>query len=125
MKLAYCRPATAAPDFKPRTRADVRLCLEQCHADLAHQPASVARRFDRLLRRFARALEGGDAGSRAARQAADALHAQARQLEEMVAWLAALRRSHPESLQLQRNMARLLHEVFRTPEWRRRFIEGL
>ncbi|MBB4198531.1 hypothetical protein GGD83_002332 [Rhodoblastus sphagnicola] len=115
MKLAYCRPATAAPDLEPRTRTDVRLCLEQCHGDLAHQPASVARRLDRLLRRFSGSLE----------QDGHDLFAQARQLEEMVAYLAAFRRSHEETLRLQRNMTRLLHEVFRTPEWRRRFIAGL
>jgi len=115
MKLAYCRPATAAPDLKLTSRADVRLCLEQCRADIAHQPASVARRLNRLLRRFARSLEhdGHD------------LFAQAHQLEETVAWLASVRSSQAETLRLQRHMTRLMHEVFRTPEWRRRFIPGL
>jgi hypothetical protein len=120
MKLAYCKPATAAPDSKPQNRTDVRLCLEQCHADIAQQPASVARRMNRLLRRFAKALEGG-----ALENGGADLFRQARQLEDMVAWLAALRVGHADTLRLQRNLARLLHEVFRTPEWRRPLIAGL
>jgi phytoene dehydrogenase-like protein len=115
MKLAYCKPATAAPDLKPQNWTDVRLCLEQCHASVAHQPDSVARRLNRLLKRFAKALEHGG----------DDLFAQARHLEETVAWLAALRGTHEETLRLQRSLARLMHEVFRTPEWRRALITGL
>jgi len=57
MKLAYCKPATAAPDNKPQTRTDGRLYLERCRADVAHQPPRVARRLDRLLRSFAKTLE--------------------------------------------------------------------
>jgi len=120
MKLAYCKPATAAPDLKPQNWTDVRLCLEQCQASVAHQPERVGRRLNRLLRRFARTLErdsldhgGGD------------LFKQARQLEEMVAWLVALRRSDEETQRLQRSLARLMHEVFRTPEWRRPLIAGM
>ena len=115
MKLAYCKPATAAPDNKPQTRTDGRLYLERCRADVAHQPPRVARRLDRLLRSFAKTLEWGG----------DNLLLQARQLEEMVAYLAAVRRSHQETHRLQRYLTRLLHEVFRTPEWRRPSIAGL
>ena len=115
MKLAYCKPATAAPDIKSQTRMDVCLCLEHCHADVTHQPASVARRLNRLLRSFAKTLERGG----------DNLLLQARRLEEMVGYLAALRQDHQETQRLQRNLTRLLHEVFRTPDWRRQFIAGL
>jgi len=115
MKLAYCKPATAAPDLKPQNWTDVRLCLEQCQASVALQPNGVARRLNRLLRRFARTLEHGG----------DDLFAQARRLEEMVAWLTTLRRTHEETLRLQRSLTRLMHEVFRTPEWRRPLIAGL
>jgi phytoene dehydrogenase-like protein len=115
MKLAYCTPAAAAPGLKPQTRTDVRLCLEQCHADLAQQPPSVSRRLGRLFRRFARALEHGG----------DDLFQQARRLEETVAYVAALSQTDEDAARLQRNTTRLLHEIFRTPEWRRRFIPGL
>jgi len=115
MKLAYCKPATAATDIKPLTRADVGLCLEQCHADVAHQSASVARRLNRRLRSFAKTRERGG----------DNLLLQARQLEEMVGYLAAFRQGHQETQRLQRNLTRLLHEAFRTPEWRRPLIAGL
>lgn len=120
MKLAYCKPANAAPDLKPQNWTDVRLCLEQCQASAAHQPARVARRLNRLLRRFAGTLERD-----ALKHGRDDLFAQARQLEELVAWLAAVRRTHEETLRLQRSLTRLMHEVFRTPEWRRSLIAGL
>ncbi|MCW2285480.1 hypothetical protein M2323_003377 [Rhodoblastus acidophilus] len=120
MKLAYCKPAGAAPDFKPHQWTDVRLCLEQCRASAAHQPERVARRLEQMLRRFAGALEKD-----AVEQNGHDLFAQARRLEEMVAWLVDMRRTHEETLCLQRNLTRLMHEVFRTPEWRRSQIQGL
>ncbi len=83
-------------------------------------PQRVARRLDRVLRRFAGALE-----TDASEQDGHDLFAQARQLEEMVAWLVAMRRTHEETLRLQRNLTRLMHEVFRTPEWRRSQIQGM
>jgi hypothetical protein len=120
MKLAYCKPATAAPDFKPQNWTDVRLCLEQCRDSATHQPVRVARRLDRLLRRFAGALEQD-----LLEQDGRDLFAQARKLEETVAWLVVLRPTHEDTLRLQRNLTRLMHEVFRTPEWRRSQIAGM
>jgi hypothetical protein len=106
--------------MKPQNWTDVRLCLEQCQASIAHQPDRVARRLSRLLRRFAKTLERD-----ALEHAGGDLYAQARQLEEIVAWLAALRGTHEETLRLQRRLTRLMHEVFRTPEWRRSLIRGM
>ena len=120
MKLAICKPVAAAPDLKPQAWTDVRLCFEQCQADAAHQPARVARRLNRLLRRFASTLERS-----APERGGDDLFAQARHLEELVAYIAEMRRSHEEGGRLQRDLTRLMHEVFRTPEWRRRAIAGL
>lgn len=120
MKLAICKPAAAAPDLKPQAWTDVRLCFEQCEADAARQPARVARRLNCLLRRFAGALE-----SSAPERGGDDLFAQARRLEELVAYVADLSGSCEDSRRLQRNLTRLMHEVFRTPEWRRRAIAGL
>jgi hypothetical protein len=115
MKLAYSNPATAAPEFRPRVWTDVRLCLEQCLCDIGHQPAGAARRLDCMFKRFARALEYGG----------DDLFLQARRLEESVAFIVAICPRRHEARSLQRNLTRLMHAVFRTPEWRRPFIQGL
>jgi hypothetical protein len=120
MKLAYCKPATAGPDSEPRAWTDVRLCFEQCRADAANQPARVARRLNRSLRRFAGALERSET-----ERGGDDLFTQARRLEELAAYIRDLRAAHEDAARLQRNVTRLMHEVFRTPEWRRKFIAGL
>lgn len=115
MKLAYCNPVIRAPEIKPLDWTDVHHLFDQCHESVQRQPAGVARRVERLLRGFARAIE---------HDSDDVFH-RARQIEEMLAFLAAARPGDEETRQLQRLMTRLLHAAFGTPEWRRPFIPGL
>jgi hypothetical protein len=115
MKLAYCNPVVKTPARKPLDWTDVHRLFDQCHDALQHQPAGVARRMKRLFLAFAGVLE----------HESDDVFRQARQLEEMVAFLVAARPRHEETRHLQRQLTRLLHAAFGTPEWRRPFIQGL
>jgi hypothetical protein len=115
MKLADCNPASGTPDIKLLDWTDVHRLFDHCHDALPHQPASVARRMKRLFLAFAGVLE----------HESDDVFRQARQLEEMVAFLVAARPRHEETRHLQRQLTRLLHAAFGTPEWRRPFIQGL
>jgi hypothetical protein len=115
MKLAAISVAAASAVVPHSRRMDSGESFLVCRNLLRSQPDSVARRLELLLARTEKSIKCQNA----------AMFIQARRLEEAVGYVGALRHDHPESQQLQRSVARLLHEAFGSPNWRAAVIDGL
>ena len=115
MKLAATSSAAASAAVQRPDQPNLAEAFQACRALLPSQPESVAHKLGRLLDRAEKSIK---------RQSA-ARFLQARRLEEAVAYVSELRPDHPESVQLQRAVARLLHDAFGAPSWRASVIDGL
>jgi hypothetical protein len=89
--------------------------FDDISALLQSQSPAIAARLERLAKTAERAIMRG----------APDRFVRARKFEEAVGYVAALRASHPETLALQRYVARLMREKFNSIDWRAALIEGL
>jgi len=115
MKLAAISVDAASVAISRSHRMNSGEGFMVCRNLLRSQPDSVARRLGLLLDRAEKSIKRRNAR----------MFVQARRLEEAVGYVCGLRQSHPASKQLQRSVARLLHEAFGTPNWRASVIDGL
>ncbi|MDR3449676.1 MAG: hypothetical protein P4M15_08035 [Alphaproteobacteria bacterium] len=115
MKFAAITSASASPVLPRPEQMNLAEAFQACRALLPSQPESVAQKLGRLL----------DRAEKSIRRQSAARFVQARRLEESIAYIGELRPDHQESQQLQRAVARLLHDAFGAPSWRASVIDGL